>query len=76
MRRILPAFMGLALALGAMAGVSRADDKYKEKDKAKIENNGDVKVKSKVKNGHAKHKARTKIEQHDDGSLTVKEKGK
>ena len=35
MRKILPAFMGLALALGA-AGVSRADDKYKEKSKTSV----------------------------------------
>ena len=73
MRRILPAFMGLALAIGA-AGVSSAA--AQEKDNVKVEKNGDVKMKSKVKRGHKVHKSKTKIDQHNDGSVTVKQKDK
>ena len=76
MRRILPVFTGLALALGTVA-VSRADD-YKEKSKTKVEHNGDVKVKTKAHEEQPgpdyNSKSKTKIEK--DGDVKYKEKSR
>ena len=75
MRRIIPVFMGLALALGPVA-ISRADDGYKEKTKTKVEDNGDVKVTTKAhgkKHGpDYKSKSKTKVEK--DGDVKYNEK--
>ena len=76
MRKWIPAFMGLALALGTAGGVRASDDKYKEKTKAKVEDDGDVKIKSKVKHGDKETKTRTKIDKQDDGDVKVKSKTK
>ena len=54
--------MGLAMALGA-AGAIQAQDKATEKDKVKVEKDGDVKAKSTTKDATGKHKVKTKVDQ-------------
>jgi hypothetical protein len=72
----------LALFAGAaLAAATPATDDYKEKSKVKVEDNGDVKIKSKDNVGD---KSKTKIKHHGDktkvksteNGVTTKEKTK
>jgi hypothetical protein len=60
MQKTLPAFLGLALALGS-AGTSHAAAQEVTREKVKVEHDGDVKIKEKTYDTTGKHKVKTKI---------------
>jgi hypothetical protein len=70
-KKLIPMFAGLALLTGSAA--LHAQDVYKDKEKAKVEKNGDVKVKEKTTDETGKHKTKTKVKHHGD-EVKVKEK--
>ena len=75
--RVLIPVMGLALALGP-ATICRAGDDYKQKTKTKVEDDGDVKIKTKAhgeKHG-PDYRSRSKTKIHHDGDVKYKEKTK
>ena len=77
MHRLLPIWMGLALAVGVSAAqdTNPAPDTYKDKQQTKVENNGDVKIKDKSTGVTGKHKVKTKVKHHGD-EVKVKETNK
>ncbi len=70
-KTLLSMFAGLALLTGSTA--LHAQDVNTEKEKVKVEKNGDVKVKDKTTDETGKHKTKAKIKHHGD-KVKVKEK--